>query len=215
MLNDVWALSLQGSPAWVQITPGGTPPAGRSGHTAIYDAGRDRIIVFGGRSSSEALNEVWALILWPSPTWSKLSPALTPPRRCGHTAVYDPTHFRMIAFGGWDGEFVMRNDVWTLQWDPPPPLAVEPDAARPIVLGAYPNPFRSGGRIQFELSRASAVMLEVFDVRGRRVETLARGAYSAGRHEVAWNTRTLSPGVYFVSLTSEAGVDRRRVALIR
>src|SRR5262249_30665628 len=34
--NDVWALSLAGSPVWTQLTPPGPLPSGRRRHTAIY-----------------------------------------------------------------------------------------------------------------------------------------------------------------------------------
>ena len=50
-LNDVWALSLA-NPAWTTLTPSGTPPHGRMSHSAVYDAIRDRMIVFGGYSSA-------------------------------------------------------------------------------------------------------------------------------------------------------------------
>src|SRR5262245_14877393 len=46
--NDVWALSLAGSPTWTQIAPAGTLPEGRSEHVAIYDPVRDRMLIFGG-----------------------------------------------------------------------------------------------------------------------------------------------------------------------
>src|SRR5262249_50616094 len=60
-LNDVWALSLAGTPAWTALTPTGTPPSGRTGHTAIYDPVRDRMVVFGGAvGDNQFLNEVWA-----------------------------------------------------------------------------------------------------------------------------------------------------------
>jgi hypothetical protein len=49
-LNDVWALSLAGTPAWTQLTPSGTPPTARCYHSAIYDPVRDRMVVFGGKS---------------------------------------------------------------------------------------------------------------------------------------------------------------------
>jgi hypothetical protein len=58
-LNDVWALSLAGSPAWSELAPAGIPPSARDGHTASYDPVRDRMVVFG--SSLDKLNDVWAL----------------------------------------------------------------------------------------------------------------------------------------------------------
>src|SRR5262245_56181177 len=51
-LGDLWMLSnasgVGGTPSWTQLSPAGTPPSGRVSHTAVYDAGANRMIVFGG-----------------------------------------------------------------------------------------------------------------------------------------------------------------------
>jgi hypothetical protein len=107
-LNDVWALSLAGSPAWSELSPAGPPQSARYLHTAIYDPVRDRMVVFGGDHSGDP-NDVWALTLSGSPAWSELTPVGTPPTgRYGHTAIYDPVRDRMVVFGGGG------NDVWAL-----------------------------------------------------------------------------------------------------
>ena len=109
--NDVWALSLAGSPAWSALSPAGSPPVARIEHTAIYDPVRDRMVVFGGYDGSIFRNDVWALSLAGSPAWSALSPAGGPPAaRLEHTAIYDPVRDRMVLFGGNDPS----NDVWAL-----------------------------------------------------------------------------------------------------
>ena len=107
--NDVWALLLVGTPHWLQLTPTGTPPSARSGHTAIYDPIRDRMIVFGGPD-----NALWSLSLAGDGAWTQLSPTGTPPAiRTYTSAIYDPVGDRMILFGGGAGA-TYRNDVWQL-----------------------------------------------------------------------------------------------------
>ena len=56
--NDTWAFSFVTS-SWEQLLPAGVPPI-RSGAAAIYDPLVDRMIVFGGKSSS-VRNDTWAL----------------------------------------------------------------------------------------------------------------------------------------------------------
>ena len=65
-----------------------------------------------------------------------------------------------------------------------------------------PNPVHSRTRFEFDLPRDAAVSLEVFDASGRRVATLADGAWPAGRHQVHWQPvdragGVLRAGLYF------------------
>ena len=157
--NDVWALSLSGSPAWSMLDPAGSPPPARNRHTAFYDPVRDRMVVFGGynRSGDTYYNDVWALSLAGTPAWSKLTPAGSPPAaRLGHTAIYDPVRDRMVVFGGF-ANGGRRNDVWALSlagtpaWSeltpagsPPAPLWMhtaiyDPVRDRMVVLGGPSN----------------------------------------------------------------------------
>lgn len=119
-LNDVWTLSLSDPPGWTALAAAGTPPAGRLGHSAIYDPVRNRMLVFGGyyyAAGYHYLNDVWALALTGTPTWTQLAPAGSlPPPRSGHITAYDPVRDEMLVFGGYsfDGGYQYFNDVWSL-----------------------------------------------------------------------------------------------------
>jgi hypothetical protein len=116
-MNDVWALDLSSTPTWSQIVPAGTPPSERHYHSAVYDATRDRMVVFGGYDYTPNLNDVWVLTFSGTSTWSQMTPSGTPPEpRDSHSAVYDGPRDRMVVFGGSvpntpDGE---GNDAWAL-----------------------------------------------------------------------------------------------------
>ena len=149
--NDVWALSLAGSPAWSQLAPAGTPPSPRSGHTAIYDPVRDRMVIFGGNSPSGDRNDVWALSLAGSPPWTPLPPAGTPPPpRSGPAAIYDPLRDRMTVFGGVLDGFRF-NDVWVLS------LAGSPTWI-PLAPGGTLPPTLSGHTAIYDLPRDRMVV---------------------------------------------------------
>ena len=113
-LNDVWELSLSGTPTWNQLVPSGTPPSGRAGHTAVYDPVGDRIVVFGGSDAGGRRNDAWGLSLSGTPAWSEIAPAgVLPAPREGHSAIYDPMRSHMVVFGGTDATSVL-DDVWAL-----------------------------------------------------------------------------------------------------
>ena len=126
VFGDVWVLvnadGMGGAPNWVELTPTATPPPARREHGAVYDAGSNRMIVFGGLDpSGGALNDVWVLTnangLGETASWIELTPAGTPPPgRWGHTAVYDAASNRMINYAGMDGNpgHQETNQVWVL-----------------------------------------------------------------------------------------------------
>ena len=91
--------------------PSGTAPARRRAHTAIFDAPRDRMIVFGGvgfdagRSAfwPDDSAAVWSLSLSGSPEWSVVeTPQALLSRRFAHAVAHDPTRDRMWVYGGAD-----------------------------------------------------------------------------------------------------------------
>ena len=112
--NEVWELTFSGTPTWNPITPAGTPPTPRHNLSVIYDPFGDRLIAFGGLSGGVRINEVWALSLSGTPTWTMLTPAGTPPAaREAHMSVYDPLRMRMIMFAGFTNSG-FQNDTWAL-----------------------------------------------------------------------------------------------------
>lgn len=66
----------------------------------------------------------------------------------------------------------------------------------------YPNPFNSQTNFNFTLPIASDVTLKVYDMLGREVATLAKGAMEAGSHTVNWSAEGLATGVYMYTLTA-------------
>jgi hypothetical protein len=93
------------------------------------------------------------------------------------------------------------------------------DPAHTALATVYPNPFAGATAIVFDLARGGELALEVFDVRGARVRTLARGAWPAGRHRLTWNghddaDRAVPGGVYLVRLQADGVRPTRKVARI-
>lgn len=124
-MNDIWSLSLDANPTWTPLVPSGFPPSPRHAHSAIYDAPRNRMIVYAGASgggifSGESpLGDLRAMALDGSNLWSVLTPpGFDPPDRYGHNAIYDPVGQRMVVFGG-QTSTGMKQDAWSLAlWKP-------------------------------------------------------------------------------------------------
>jgi hypothetical protein len=71
-----------------------------------------------------------------------------------------------------------------------------------VMIGAYPNPFNPSTTISFALPTASRVTLNVYDISGRQVATLANGWRDAGVHEVVFDGSNLASGIYIYTLTA-------------
>lgn len=68
----------------------------------------------------------------------------------------------------------------------------------------YPNPFRIVANIEVDLPQAGEIVFEIFDVLGRRVETVISGTFPAGRQELRWRPENVPAGVYMYRLTMGA-----------
>jgi hypothetical protein len=64
----------------------------------------------------------------------------------------------------------------------------------------YPNPFNSSTTIPFSLPKTEHVTLKVFDVLGNEIEILLNGNAEAGKNEVVFEGKNLTPGIYYYIL---------------
>ena len=79
----------------------------------------------------------------------------------------------------------------------------------------YPNPFNASTVISFELRDAGEVSLVMYDLQGRKVQSLVNGHQSMGYHEVVFDGTNLSSGMYFVRLQAEEFTQTRKLLLIK
>ena len=88
------------------------------------------------------------------------------------------------------------------------------------VSGFYPNPFNPSTAIRFTVPEECRVTLEMYDVLGRKVATLANGGHSAGTHSVVWDGRDdkgsmAGSGVYLYRLRAGAHTAGGKVMFLR
>ena len=97
-------------------------------------------------------------------------------------------------------------------------LAVVPDGF--ALEGNYPNPFNPTTTISYQLPRAAAVELAVFDLLGQRVKTLVDTKQGAGFYQVVWNGRDsaghpVGSGVYLYRMRAPAFEATGKLVLAR
>lgn len=81
----------------------------------------------------------------------------------------------------------------------------------------YPNPFNPTTMLTYQLPMASEAKLEVFDVLGRKVATLASGRQEAGSYAVRFDASAygLTSGVYFYRLSAGNFVETKKMMLVK
>jgi len=107
---------------WTVLSPTGSRPSARFGHTGAYDSGSDRMMVFAGATGYPApcVNDYHVLqhanTKGGTMTWLLVSPSGTaPPVRTLHASVYDSASNTLMVFGGYDCHTTYYNDVWVLK----------------------------------------------------------------------------------------------------
>jgi aminopeptidase N len=114
----------------------------------------------------------------------------------------------------------------TLELDPDEWILKEVSSPDPGVPSSFrleqnfPNPFNAGTTISFHLPSRASIRLEVFDLLGRRVATLAQGRWEPGPHTVTWLGRRddgtpVASGVYVYRFGSSSRSESRTMLFLR
>jgi hypothetical protein len=79
----------------------------------------------------------------------------------------------------------------------------------------YPNPFNANTTIRYSLESDSPVTITVFDLMGRRMETLVDAIKGAGSHSAIWNADGYSSGIYFYIIKAGGNSVSGKMALVK
>ncbi|MDP6170462.1 MAG: T9SS type A sorting domain-containing protein, partial [Candidatus Marinimicrobia bacterium] len=84
----------------------------------------------------------------------------------------------------------------------------------------YPNPFNPVTNIVYDIPEVTDVTLEIYNVMGQRVRTLAQGSHEAGRYQIVWNAtndlgQALSSGMYIYRIQAGDFVSVKKLVLMK
>ena len=75
----------------------------------------------------------------------------------------------------------------------------------------YPNPFNTATTLQFNLKEAGHVSLNIFDVAGKPVKTIADEVMNAGEKKYTFEANLLPPGIYYCTLKQGMFTETKRL----
>ncbi|GAB5519816.1 MAG: hypothetical protein RhofKO_20670 [Rhodothermales bacterium] len=93
--------------------------------------------------------------------------------------------------------------------------STEDKAALPRTLRlheAYPNPFSQTTTLAYELTEPGRVTIEIYDMLGRRVDTLVDAMHSVGSHSTAFDGTSQPAGLYLCRI--QAGLQHQVSSLL-
>ncbi|MFC1490537.1 FlgD immunoglobulin-like domain containing protein [Candidatus Latescibacterota bacterium] len=88
------------------------------------------------------------------------------------------------------------------------PTGISTDIPVEFVLNQnFPNPFNPTTTVSFSIPRSSNVEINIYNVLGRHVTTLASGMYEPGNHSIVWDATDMSGnqvsnGMYFCTINA-------------
>ena len=191
----------------------------RAGCSAVIVPGN--IVVSGGYSElSGALAGTDLISL--SDFQTVAGPAMNHPRREPMTVVYDGW---IYAFGGWNDTDSVVTSIERIITDIAPATAIGQEIAAGLPadfeLGQnYPNPFNGSTIIPVRLSEAGLIRLDIFNVLGKMICTVADDLFSAGRHRIFWEGlddkhEQVPSGLYFYRCKFGTTIQTGKMILIR
>ena len=84
----------------------------------------------------------------------------------------------------------------------------------------YPNPFNPFTQINYNLLNRSLVVLEVYDIMGRKIKTLVNENQSVGSYKIDWDSTNnygdfVSAGVYVYTIKIGEYIQTKKMILLK
>jgi hypothetical protein len=92
--------------------------------------------------------------------------------------------------------------------------------SKPVLFPCRPNPCRTKARIDYSMAKRGQVSLNVYDIQGRLVRSLASGERHPGKYQAVWDLRDdrgagVASGVYFYRLSADGHQETRKLSVVR
>ena len=84
-----------------------------------------------------------------------------------------------------------------------------------VVESPYPNPFNPTTTIPLTLRRRVKLTVDVYNVLGTKIATLASGIFEPGNHHLVFHAKDLTSGVYFIRVQTDSDYWTKKIVLMK
>jgi len=133
-------------------------------------------------------------------------PVYSPCIDAGHPDIIDP-----------DDRYRTRSDIgrYCFVYQPNAASGDPAPVANGFILHpAFPNPFNRTTQFSFELALPGPASVAVFDLSGRRIQSLWDSPAAAGVHQIVWSATGLPAGEYLIRLDASDRSQTSRVVFL-
>jgi hypothetical protein len=123
-----------------------------------------------------------------------------------------------------DCRFVFNSQKFSGNWQNPLRIYISStqtdETANPVKLSCSPNPFNPVTTINFSLSEAGEIKINIYNIKGQKVNALKTKNLEPGNHQLIWQgtdqqNRPCASGVYFFLLKAGAKTETCRALLLK
>ena len=113
------------------------------------------------------------------------------------------------------GCFEFDSRPWVSNDDP-----VLPEPVQLTLHQNYPNPFNPTTTISFDLAKPGPVTIDVFNIKGQKMQALVDNSFTAGQHSITWDGtdskgKPVASGVYFYRMTTPKSTLIHKMLLMK
>jgi len=83
------------------------------------------------------------------------------------------------------------------------------------IVQNYPNPFNPTTTISYVVPKMEKINIRIYDVMGRKIETLINKEQSPGKYQIQWNAIDQSSGLYFCNIKAGKFEQTIKMMLVR
>ena len=91
--------------------------------------------------------------------------------------------------------------------------AIDESEKNKLHLSVFPNPIGKSAEIKYETTVEGNVLIQLYDVTGQIVKTIADENQAAGKHSITLDKSTNSAGNYFLKVNTANGVETKKIVI--
>ena len=207
---DSWVFNLKNY-KWSQVFPTDNPPPTDSPN--LISLNKDVKLWLGGLSNNHIeQNDTW-LYYTNYNTWKKLFVSVKPPARSGHQFTQISPN-KVLLYGGFSSTVGSLNDTWVLSIDSLTSTPIETSTHSSKITSIHQNS-SDEINIEYNMENPGNIDLKIYDMQGTSVIHKENIMAESGLQKYSFRMNNAATGVYFVTMSSGAGVLFDKFVFIR